>query len=88
MAVEKNPYDLMKSNVVPMDIGVEEESTTSIEVDDDGGVIVDFGSEETVVEEDAIGLGEWYDDICGDIDDADLEDIATQVYDNYQSDKD
>ena len=87
MAVEKNPYDLMKSNVVPMDIGVEEESTTSIEVDDDGGVIVDFGSEETVVEEDAIGLGEWYDDICGDIDDADLEDIATQVYDNYQSDK-
>ena len=49
MAVEKNPYDLMKSNVVPMDIGVEEESTTSIEVDDDGGVIVDFGSEETVV---------------------------------------
>ena len=87
MAVEKNPYDLMKSNVVPMDIGVEEESTTSIEVDDDGGVIVDFGSEETEVEEDAIGLGEWYDDICGDIDDADLEDIATQVYDNYQSDK-
>jgi len=87
MAVEKNPYDLMKSNVVPMDIGVEEDSTTSIEVDDDGGVIVDFGSEETEVEEDAIGLGEWYDDICGDIDDADLEDIATQVYDNYQSDK-
>ena len=87
MAVEKNPYDLMKANVVPMDIGVEEESTTSIEEDGEGGVIVDFGSEETVVEEDAIGLGEWYDDICGDMDDSDLDDIATQVYDNYQSDK-
>ena len=39
MAVEKNPFDLMKSNVVPMDIGVEEESMTSIQPDDDGGVL-------------------------------------------------
>ena len=88
MAVEKNPYEMLKSNVIPMDIGVEEESAASIEVDDDGGVIVDFGMEEEVTEEDAIGLGEWYDDLCGEIEDDDLDDIANKVYDNYQSDKD
>jgi hypothetical protein len=88
MAVEKNPYEMLKSNVIPMDIGVEEESAASIEVDDDGGVTVDFGMEEEVTEEDAIGLGEWYDDLCEDIDEDDLDDIANQVYDNYQSDKD
>jgi len=88
MAVEKNPYEMLKSNVIPMDIGIEEESAASIEVDDDGGVTVDFGMEEEVTEEDAIGLGEWYDDLCEDIDEDDLDDIANQVYDNYQSDKD
>ena len=46
MAVEKNPYDMLKSNVIPMDIGIEEESSASIEVDDDGGVTVDFGMED------------------------------------------
>jgi len=88
MAVEKNPYEMLKSNVIPMDIGVEEESAASIEVDDDGGVIIDFGMEEEVTEEDAIGLGEWYDDLCGEIDEDELSDIANQVYNNYQSDKD
>ena len=88
MAVEKNPYEMLKSNVIPMDIGIEEESAASIEVDDDGGVIVDFGMEEEVTEEDAIGLGEWYDDLCGEINEDELSDIANQVYNNYQSDKD
>ena len=88
MAVEKNPYEMLKSNVIPMDIGIEEESAASIEVDDDGGVIVDFGMEEEITEEDAIGLGEWYDDLCGEIDEDELSDIANQVYNNYQSDKD
>ena len=88
MAVEKNPYDLMKSNVVPMQMEAVEGSATSFEVDDDGGVTVDFGTEEEIFEgEETIGLGEWYDNLCEQIDDADLEDIAIQVYDNYQSDK-
>ena len=88
MAVEKNPYDLMKSNVVPMQMEAVEGSATSFEVDDDGGVTVDFGTEEEIFEgEETIGLGEWYDNLCEQIDDADLEDIATQVYDNYESDK-
>ena len=51
MAVEKNPFDLAKSNVIPMDIGVEEESMTSIQPDDDGGVTVEFGAEESIIEE-------------------------------------
>jgi len=87
MAVEKNPYDITKSNVVPMNIEATEESEASFEVEPDGGITVDFGSEEILEDVEAVGLGEWYDDICGEIDDADLEDIATQVYDNYQSDK-
>ena len=45
MAIEKNPYDLNQSNVVPMNIEATEESTTSFEVDDDGGVILYFGEE-------------------------------------------
>jgi len=88
MAVEKNPYDMLKSNVIPMDIGIEEESSASIEVDDDGGVTVDFGMEEEVTEEDAVGLGEWYDDLSKEIDEDELDDISDQVYNNYQSDKD
>jgi hypothetical protein len=89
MAIEKNPYDLNQSNVVPMNIEATEESSTSFEVDDDGGVIVDFGSEESISEEEeVIGLGEWYDDLSKEIDEDELDDIANQVYDNYQSDKD
>jgi len=89
MAIEKNPYELNQSNVVPMNIEATEESSTSFEVDDDGGVIVDFGSEESIFEEEeVIGLGEWYDDLSKEIDEDELDDIANQVYDNYQSDKD
>ena len=88
MAVEKNPFDLAKSNVIPMDIGVEEESMTSIQPDDDGGVTVEFGAEESMVEETPPGLDEWYDDLCEKLDDSELSEIATTVYNNYQSDKD
>ena len=89
MAIEKNPYDLNKSNVVPMNMEATEESSASFEVDNDGGVIVDFGSEEILSEtEEGIGLGEWYDDLCGEIDEDELDHIANQVYNNYQSDKD
>jgi hypothetical protein len=88
MAIEKNPYDPNQSNVVPMNIQETTESEASFEVDPDGGVTVDFGTEELLTEEDAIGLGEWYDDLCDKIDEDELDDIANQVYDNYQSDKD
>ena len=89
MAIEKNPYDLNKSNVVPMNMEATEESSASFEVDNDGGVIVDFGSEEILSEtEEGMGLGEWYDDLCGEIDEDELDHIANQVYNNYQSDKD
>ena len=87
MAIEKNPYDLAKSNVVPMPMEAVEESSASFEVEPDGGVTVDFGSEEVLMDEEPIGLGEWYDDLCEKMDEDDLNDIAIQVYDNYQSDK-
>ena len=56
MAIEKNPYDLNKSNVVPMNMEATEESSASFEVDNDGGVIVDFGSEE-ILSETEEGMG-------------------------------
>ena len=88
MAIEKNPYDPNQSNVVPMNIQETTESEASFEVEPDGGVTVDFGSEEVLTEEEPLGLGEWYDDLCDKIDEDELDSIANQVYDNYQSDKD
>ena len=88
MAVEKNPYDVLKSNVIPMDIGIEEESAASIEVDDDGGVIVRLWYGRGSNRRRCDCLGEWYDDLCGEIDEDELSNIANQVYNNYQSDKD
>ena len=57
MAIEKNPYDTNKTNVVPMNMEATEESSASFEVEPDGGVTVDLGSEEILTEEDEpIGL--------------------------------
>ena len=88
MAIEKNPYDPNQSNVVPIGQPGFAVALSNFEVDPDGGVTVDFGTEELLTEEDAIGLGEWYDDLCDKIDEDELDSIANQVYDNYQSDKD
>ena len=53
MATEKNPYDRIPeevSNVVPMAPVEETELDATFEVEDDGGVTVDFASEASIME--------------------------------------
>ena len=52
MATEKNPYDRIPEevpNVVPMAPVEETELDATFEVEDDGGVIVDFDSEDSIM---------------------------------------
>ena len=87
MAIEKNPFDKIEetiSNVVKLPEQIKEAANSpSFEVDDDGGVTVEFGAEESMVEETPPGLDEWYDDLCEKLDDSELSEIATTVYNNY-----
>ena len=88
MAVEQNPFEQinpMEDNVVPMPMV--DESKATFELDDDGGVLVDF-TEETTIEmgaEDSVG--EWYRNMRNDLEEDELQDIARTLYDNYEADK-
>ena len=89
MATERNPYDTM-----PQEVGdviampLEEEANATFEVDpSDGGVIVDF-SEETVGMEASEDIAEWFGDMSELLEEDELNDIANDVIENYQSDKD
>ena len=90
MATERNPYEMMPSeegNIIPMPTA-EENSNATFELDpEDGGVIVDF-SEEDVVMEAAEDISEWYGDITEIIAEDELDTIANDVLENFQSDKD
>ena len=90
MATERNPYDMMPEevgNVISMPMP-EEESGATFELDpEDGGVTVDF-SEETVEMEASEEISEWYGDISEILDDGELDSIASDVIENFQSDKD
>ena len=89
MATERNPYDMMPEevgDVVAMPI--EEEANATFEVDpSDGGVIVDF-SEEAVGMEASEDIAEWFGDMSELLEEDELNDIANDVIENYQSDKD
>jgi hypothetical protein len=64
-----------------------DESKATFELDDDGGVLVDF-TEETTIEmgaEDSVG--EWYRNMRDDLEEDELQDIARTLYDNYEADK-
>ena len=89
MATEKNPYDRIPeelSNVVPMVSETDLDAT--FEVADDGGVIVDFADETEASMEPSEEISEWYGDLCGTLEEQDLFDIAIDVIENYQADKD
>ena len=86
MATERNPYDMMPEEVgdvvaMPM----EEESNATFEVDDDGGVTVDFS--DNVEMEAAEDIAEWYGNMTEDMDEDDLADIAATVIENFEADK-
>jgi hypothetical protein len=89
MATEKNPYDKIPeelSNIVPMVPETDVDAT--FEVDTDGGLIVDFSEQEEALMEPSEEIAEWYGDLCETIDEQDLFDIALDVIENYQADKD
>ena len=89
MATERNPFDMIpetETNVIAM--VPEEQSNVSIEVDpSDGGVIVDFSSEEAIMEP-SEEISEWYGDLCDELDPEIIQEIAADVIENYNADKD
>ena len=89
MATERNPFDMIpetETNVIAM--VPEEQSNVSIEIDPtDGGVIVDFSSEEAVMEP-SEEISEWYGDLCEDLDEETLQEISSDVIENFNADKD
>jgi hypothetical protein len=90
MATEKNPYDRIPEevpNVVPMAPVEETELDATFEVEDDGGVTVDFSSESSIMEP-SEDIAEWYGDLCDTLEEEDLRTIASDVIENYQADKD
>ena len=90
MATERNPFETMPeevSNVVPM-ADMESTSEATFEVDpSDGGIIVDF-SEENVEMEASEDIAEWYGDLSETLEEDELVDIASDVIENFEADKD
>ena len=89
MATERNPYDKIPeelSNVVPM--VAETDIDATFEVDTDGGLIVDLSEQSDVLMEPSEEIAEWYGDLCETLEETDLFDIALDVIENYQADKD
>ena len=88
MAVEQNPFEQinpMEDNVVPMPMV--DESKATFELDDDGGVLVDFAEETTIEMGAEDSVGEWYRNMRNDLEEDELQDIARTLYDNYEADK-
>ena len=89
MATEKNPFEKIReeiTNVVQMPTPEEMiEGAPTFEMEDDGGVTVDFtGVVEMEAEE---SIQEWYGDLTDTVEDEDQETIAADVIDNYTADK-
>jgi len=87
MAIEKNPFDKKEesTNVVNINATVPEDENVSFELDNDGGVVVNFG-EEGIEEE--VTAKEYYTNLAEDMEEGLLNDIANTVIDNFQADKD
>ena len=89
MAIEQNPFEQinpMQDNVVPLPMV--DESKATFELDDDGGVLVDFAEEENIEMGAEESVGEWFRNLRDDVDEDELSDIGRTLYDNYESDKD
>ena len=90
MATERNPFEKIPQeapSAVPMAPVEEADLDATFEVADDGGVIVDFASEDITMEP-SEDLAEWYGDLCDTLEDEDLRTISADVIENYQADKD
>ena len=90
MATERNPFEKIPQeapSAVPMAPVEETDLDATFEVEDDGGVTVDFASEDITMEP-SEDLAEWYGDLCDTLEEEDLRTISSDVIDNYQADKD
>ena len=88
MATERNPFDRIpeeETNVVPLAPETEDIDAT-FQVAEDGGVIVDFS--ENVEMEASQDIAEWYGNMAEDMDEDDLVEIANDVIENFEADKD
>ncbi len=89
MATEKNPYDMIPqetAEIVPLEVEDNNDIPATFEVTDDGGVIVDFS--ENVEMEASEEISEWYGNLADTMEEGELDDIAQNVIDNYEADKD
>ncbi len=89
MATEKNPFEKIReevTNVVQMPTPEDMmEGAPTFEMEDDGGVTVDFtGVVEMEAEE---SIQEWYGDLTDTVEEEDQQIIAADVIDNYTADK-
>ena len=100
MATEKNPYEQIpqqQQNIIPMapqqpqmPMGptqpqAEQQPPPTFELEDDGGVTVDFSGEEEIaaVMGASSDVEEWYHNLAEDIDEEELKDIGSTIQENY-----
>ena len=87
MATEKNPFEKIReevTNVVQMP--TPEEGAPTFEMEDDGGITVDF-SQTSIEMEAEQSIQEWYGDLTDTVEEEDQQTIAADVIDNYTADK-
>ena len=96
MAVERNPFDrIEQDNIIEIDIGPEsteiETGPVNMEFEDDGGVVIEFGNSDEgpdEIPEYAMDDEEgFFKNLVDDLDEDTLEEIANQVLDNFEADK-
>jgi hypothetical protein len=89
MATERNPYDTIPNvQVIPVGEGgteVEMGENVSIDVDPDGGVIVNF--EESLEVDQKPSIEEWFANLAEDMDDFKLREVASEVYERFDADR-
>tara|TARA_Y100001938_G_scaffold32433_1_gene44309 strand:+ start:6603 stop:9158 length:2556 start_codon:yes stop_codon:yes gene_type:complete len=89
MSTEKNPFEQIPQevkNVIQIPKKVEDTDAT-FEVEPDGGVVVDF-TQTTVEMEAEEPVKEWYGNLADNMDEEKLQEISSNVIDNYSADKD
>ena len=87
MATEKNPFEKIReevTNVIQMPTS--EEGAPTFEMEDDGGITVDF-SQTSIEMEAEQSIQEWYGDLTDTVEEEDQQIIAADVIDNYTADK-
>ena len=92
MATEKNPYEQMVeqvTNVIPMP---QQEETTegtapTYQLEDDGGITVDFSEDQSVGMGASIEIEEWYGNLAENMDEEELQQIGSVVLDDFSSDR-